>query len=101
MEKYIDLTTYGAEHDIKRYLANGWNIKHSGLTLVIMEKPDKTYSIIASEFIKAIKTIANKPENLENLELYLTHHFPEWLENYARTPGGIVAELKQFAEMEI
>lgn len=101
MEKYIDLTIPGAQHDINRYLSNGWKIKDQGLTLVILEKENPTYSIISAEFIKAIKTIAKKPQNLENLELYLTYHFSEWLEKYANTPGKITAELKAFAEMEI
>ena len=101
MEKYIDLTVYGAEHDINSYLANGWHIKENNLTYVIMEKENKRYSIMASEFIKAIKTISEKEKNLDNLELYLTYHFPEWLEKFANTPGGIVSELKAFAEMGV
>ena len=100
MEKYIDLTTYGADYDIKRCLANGWKIKEKGLTLVIMEKEDKTYSIIASEFIKAIKKLAENPHNLDNFESYLTYHFPEWLKKYANTPAGIVYEFKTFADIE-
>ena len=101
MEKYIDLTTYGVEHDINSYLANGWNIKNSGLTFVVMEKENEAYSIMAAEFVKAIKTISEKTKNLDNLELYLTYHFPEWLEKFANTPGGIVSELKAFGEMEV
>ena len=100
-EKYIDLTEYGADHDLRRYLANGWRIKHEGATLVILEKERKTYSIIAGEFIKAISDLASKQKNLENFETYLTYHFPEWLEKYANTPGAITAELKAFADMEI
>lgn len=38
LEKYFDLTEYGVEYDIKKYLANGWYITHQGLTLIIMEK---------------------------------------------------------------
>ena len=38
IEKYFDLTEYGVEYDINRYLANGWKIIHQGLTLIIMEK---------------------------------------------------------------
>ena len=38
LEKYFDLMEYGIEHDINRYLANGWKIIHQGLTLVIMGK---------------------------------------------------------------
>lgn len=59
------------------------------------------YTTIASEFIKAIKTISAKPENLDNLEIYLSYHFPEWLEKFANTPEGITSELKNFAEMTI
>lgn len=53
----------------------------------------------ARVFIQAIKTIAEKPENLDNLESYLSYHFPVWLEKYANTPEGIAAEMKNFAEM--
>ena len=38
IEKYFNLTDYGVEQDINRYLANGWKIIHQGLTLIIMEK---------------------------------------------------------------
>lgn len=38
IEKYFDLTAYGVEHDINKYLANGWRVKHAGLTLIILEK---------------------------------------------------------------
>ena len=100
MEKYIDLTQYGADYDIKRYLANGWRIKETGTTLIIMEKENKTYSIIAGEFIKAIKKLAENSHNLENLESYLTYHFPEWLEKHANTPAGIVYEFRAFADIE-
>lgn len=55
----------------------------------------------AKLFIEAIKTIANKPDNLDNLELYLSHHFPAWLEKYANTPEKLAGELKMFAELEI
>lgn len=55
----------------------------------------------AKIFIEAIKTIAEKPQNLDNLESYLTWHFPEWLQKYANTPENLTAELKHFAEMEI
>ena len=37
LEKYIDLTEYGAEHDLNKYLSAGWKIVHSCLTLVILE----------------------------------------------------------------
>ena len=38
IEKYFDLSEYGIEHDINKYLANGWYIYEQGLTLLIMRK---------------------------------------------------------------
>lgn len=55
----------------------------------------------AKQFIKALQTIAEKPKNLQNLEIYLSFHFPEWLDKFANTPETITAELTAFAEMEI
>ena len=55
----------------------------------------------ATIFINAIKELAEKPENLENLESYLSFHFDEWMKKYASTPENLVCEIKHFAEMEI
>ena len=99
LEKYIDLTEYGAEHDINRYLANGWRLKEKGLTVVILEKDEKTYFIIAEELTNALKKLVNDPEKLSNFETYLGYHFPEWLEKYANTPGKFTAEIKEFASI--
>ena len=55
----------------------------------------------ATVFAAAIKTIAKKPANLDNLESYLSYHFTEWLRKYANTPDGIAAEMKEFASMDI
>ena len=55
----------------------------------------------AADFVNAIKTIANKPENLNNLEWYLSNHFSVWLEKFANTPEDIAAEMREFAEMEV
>ena len=54
----------------------------------------------AADFVNAIKTIANKPENLDNLESYLCYHFAEWLEKYANTPEDMAAEMREFAELD-
>lgn len=59
------------------------------------------HTTIAAEFIQAIKTITAKPENLDNLEIYLSYHFTEWLEKFANTPESITSEMKSFAEMTI
>ena len=54
----------------------------------------------AKQFCEALQTIAGKPQNLENLESYLSYHFAEWMNKYANTPENITAELKNFADME-
>ena len=54
----------------------------------------------AADFVNAIKIIANKPENLDNLESYLSYHFSEWLKKYANTPEDIAAEMREFAELD-
>ena len=62
---------------------------------------ERKHEQTAKEFCEALKTIAGKPENLENLELYLSIHFQKWLERYANDPENITAELKQFAEIDV
>ena len=54
---------------------------------------------IAEQFIAAVKLIAEKPDNLDNFECYLSRHFAEWLKKYANTPEAMVAEFRAFAEM--
>ena len=54
----------------------------------------------AKIFIEAIKTIAENPDNLDNLECYLEHHFEAWMEKWAGYPAGLASEMKHFAEME-
>lgn len=55
----------------------------------------------AADFIEAIKTLASKPENLENLQFYLEQHFPVWMKKFAYDPDSLAAEMKEFANMEI
>lgn len=55
----------------------------------------------AKVFVEAIKTMASKPDNLDDLECYLSHHFDVWMEKFAYNPENLVSELKHFAEMEI
>ena len=59
------------------------------------------YTSEAEQFCNAIRELANKPENLQNLESYLAWHFDKWLEKYASTPDGMAAEMTEFAQMEI
>jgi len=55
----------------------------------------------AKVFCDAIRTIATKPDNINNLECYLSQCFSAWLEKYANTPNTIAAEMREFANMEI
>ena len=55
----------------------------------------------AKQFCEALRAIAGKPENLENLKSYLSYHFAEWMNKYANTPENITAELKSFADLDI
>ena len=59
------------------------------------------YEEQATQFCEAIRALANKPENLNNLESYLTYNFDKWLTTWANTPEDLTAEMKMFAEMEI
>ena len=61
----------------------------------------KKYTIEAAQFCNAIRELANKPENLQNLESYLEYHFDKWMEKYASTPEDMAAEMSNFAQMEI
>ena len=61
----------------------------------------KKYTVEAVQFCDAIRELANKPENLQNLESYLEYHFEAWLEKYANTPDDMAAEMSEFARMEI
>lgn len=61
----------------------------------------KKYTVEAEQFCNAIRELANKPENLQNLESYLEWHFDKWLEKFANTPDSIAAEMSNFAQMEI
>ena len=61
----------------------------------------KKYTNEAAQFCNAIRELASKPENLQNLESYLEWHFDKWMEKYASTPDGIAAEMSNFAQMEI
>ena len=61
----------------------------------------KKYTLEAAQFCNAIRELANKSENLQNLESYLELHFKAWLDKYASTPDGMAAEMSEFAQMKI
>ena len=56
---------------------------------------------LSMEFVKAIKMLAEKPDNMDNFECYLSMHFDVWMEKFAYDPESLTSEVKQFAEMEI
>lgn len=62
---------------------------------------ERKHEQTAKQFCEALRTIAGKPENLNNFEIYLTHNFDKWLKTWADSPENIAAEMKAFAEMEI
>jgi len=62
---------------------------------------NKAYETEAARFCAAIREIASKPENLDNLECYLSQHFGAWLEKFANGPAHLALELEEFATMEI
>ena len=61
----------------------------------------KKYTVEAEQFCNAIRELANKPENLQNLESYLEYHFDKWMEKYASTPDDMATEMSNFAQMEM
>ena len=56
---------------------------------------------LAHAFIEAIKAMAEKPDNMDNFECYLSHHFDAWMEKFAYDPENLTSEVRCFAEMEI
>lgn len=62
---------------------------------------EELYEKEAAQFIEAIKTIASKPENMQNLESYLSIHFANWINKFASTPEDLVCEIQEFANMTI
>lgn len=57
------------------------------------------YEKCAHDFVEFIKTLASKPENLDNFECYLSHNFDEWLMVFGKNPEDITWDIKQFANM--
>lgn len=55
----------------------------------------------AKMFCDAIRTMVDKPDNINNLESYLSNCFTNWLDLYGNNPENISHELKSFAEMKI
>ena len=55
----------------------------------------------AALFCESIKKLAARPENLENLESYLSRHFETWLNKFAYDPENLACEMNMFASMDI
>lgn len=66
-----------------------------------MKENKREFEELAERFVEAIKRISKKEENLNNLQHYLSIHFEQWLERFAKTPLAIVCEIESFADMEI
>lgn len=83
---------YGFNIGNKRYHINTENALNVYLNI---------NEVYAKIFCDSIRTMAEKPENIDNLESYLTYHFTSWLEMYGSYPEDLAMEMKMFAEMEI
>lgn len=61
----------------------------------------REYKEEAASVAQSIRELANKPDNLDNFESYLSMHFGEWLGRFATDPENMAYELKHFAQMDI
>ena len=68
-----------------------------GKSCKVLYSPERA-ATAAADLVGAIKLIAAKPNNLGNLENYLSKHFSEWLKTWANSPEDLAAEMKAFAE---
>lgn len=55
----------------------------------------------AALLVEAIKTLSERPEALENLKSYLSHHFTTWQNRFAYDPENLAGELWNFANIEL
>ena len=60
-----------------------------------MRRNEENAKILAD----AIRTFAEKPENIDNFESYLSNHFDTWMQKFAKDPDGLANEFRTFAEM--
>lgn len=56
------------------------------------------YEDLAKQFCDAIR--AFDEEHIDNMESYLSYHFPVWMEKFANTPADLVCEMREFANMK-
>lgn len=61
----------------------------------------KYYDKFAADFAAVIMELSSKPENLSNLESYLSRHFAIWMDRHASTPEDLVEELQMFVRLKL
>lgn len=94
-ERHADYTAWSIKDGIESIpAADVAPIVHAALY-----SPEQTRKA-ASDFVEAIKRLAENPQNLENLQSYLEQHFTPWLERYANTPENMAAEMLSFANID-
>ena len=57
------------------------------------------YEEQAKSFCDAIRDFAKSEDAINNMESYLSYHFPEWLRKYAYDMESLSAEMANFAHM--
>jgi hypothetical protein len=57
------------------------------------------YEEQAKAFCDAIRDFAKSEDAINNMESYLSYHFPEWLRKYAYDMESLSAEMANFAHM--
>ena len=57
------------------------------------------YEVLAKQFCDALRALDGA--HIDNLENYLSYHFPEWMEKYAGYPEGLISEMREFSGMEL
>ena len=70
-----------------------------GKSCKVLYSPERA-SKAAADFVGAIKLIAAKPDNLDNLESYLSRHFSEWVSKLANTHECLAAEMARHADID-
>lgn len=68
------------------------NLKGENITMARYEEQAKA-------FCDAIRDFAKSEDAINNMESYLSYHFPEWLRKYAYDMETLSGELHCFAHM--
>lgn len=62
-----------------------------------MKNIKRPYEAEARHVCEAIRQFREHPERLDNFEIYLSHHFGEWLQKWANTPACMAEEFDKFS----